>query len=179
MCGVGCAAVAPPLPPNYVDLVPATTAVVLRGEDWLCSGVAVDDHLVLTAAHCTDKGEFEVIVFPGEARLATVKSVDPIRDLALVHTFGEPLKAQARYASTPPKEGDLLFLVGFGCFGSINIAPGLYVTRAPGNQLAIAMAVCFGDSGGPVFNIRGELVGIMSSRAVEVPIGLAEDVTGY
>ncbi len=177
----GCAAVPPPAAPKWSDRVPVTAAVYVFVAEGRCSGVAVDDHHVWTAAHCVAvPGPITVITFPGVERRATVQYVDPINDRAVLRVEGSRLPVQARIATTLPEEGELLFLAAFGCYQSLAVAPGLFVAvseRWPGS-LVVAMGTCQGDSGGPVFNSRGEVVGLMSRKADTLPLAIITDVIG-
>lgn len=170
----GCAS-APPPPPKWSDRVDVSSAVYVRGDTFACSGVAVGDHTVLTAAHCMDKGEFEIVAFPGVSYPVTKVELWPGRDLAWVTTGGARLAVQARFALKLPDEGDLVFGAGFGCYGALAVEPGLYVTRRQiDGALVFAMGSCHGDSGGPVFNDDGELIGIITAKSVDSPLTLAE-----
>lgn len=176
----GCAAVPVPRAPKWSDRIPATAAVQLRGEHFACSGVAISDHELLTAAHCVNKGDFEVVAFPGVSMgLGEVMYVDSGQDRARVRVPGL-LTVQAPIAHKLPEEGDLVFAAGFGCYGSLAVTPGLYLdaTTASG-QLGLAVGVCHGDSGGPVFNELGEVFAVMSAKATDVPLAVAADVRGF
>ena len=178
----GCAAVPPPAP-KWSDRVPATAAVYLEGEGWACSGVAVGDHQVMTARHCvcsveegTSRGPFVVTAFPGVNHNAVSAQVDERLDVALVTVDGPRLEVQAPIAPELPDAGDLVFLAAFGCYRSLMVSPGLYIGKAPDGDVAFAGVVCSGDSGGPVFNERGEVFGILSKRGTTAAVGFAVDV---
>lgn len=171
----GCAASPPPRPPRWQDRVDVTSAVYLEGPNGRCSGVAIDDHLVLTAKHCTDGTGMTVAVpSPGDdpRRVVHVDAFED-RDLAIVVVDGAPMRVQAPIALKMPAEGDVAFGAGFGCYETLAVYPGLYVGVRPSGGDAYAMGVCAGDSGGPVFNENGELVGILSARGTNAPIAVA------
>lgn len=170
----GCAAPPPPRPDSWQDRVDVTSAVYLEGDGVACSGVAIDDHLVLTARHCVDGSPMTVALpTPGDNPRPIVGAhLDPVLDLAWLTIGGDPLPVQARIAPRPPVSGELVFGAGFGCFQTLAVYPGLHIDQLPIGD-AYAMAICPGDSGGPVFNDGGEVVGILSSRSTQDPIAIA------
>lgn len=172
----GCAASAPPAP-LWQDRVDVASAVYLHGGGAACSGVAIDDHIVATAAHCMQHAISEAIPSPGNAPrpVELVETYFADRDIALVRVGGAPLPLQARIATSNTLPGQLAFAAGFGCYGSLAIYPGIRTDLPDADgQDVYAMAICPGDSGGPVFNDRGELVGVLSARAVGNPLAYVE-----
>ncbi len=177
----GCAS-APPAPADLsdVDRVPYASAVYLRMGNERCSGVAIDTHHILTARHCVDgHAAFEVTAFPGETAPAELVHTYADRDAALLRTSMR-LTAVAKVADAPPTAGDLLVIAGFGCLETnLFVTAGVYLgTFSDTNNLMIAAAVCGGDSGGPVFNRSGEVVGLVSARGVDLPVTAAAPALG-
>lgn len=172
----GCAASAPP-PLNDTDRIPTSAAVFLQAGDGRCSAVAIADHYLLTAAHCVKTGPFTIYAFPGVEGTATLVAIHPDRDLARLHT---PLKltAQARIARDLPRSGDLLIQAGFGCIEDLFVAAGVYLGQGPLGGLISTIPVCGGDSGGPVFNKYGDLVGVVHGRNIDIPVSVATDARG-
>ncbi len=178
--GQGCAAAAPPRPASWQDRVDVTSAVFLAFPDGRCSAVAVGDHEIMTAAHCVppDLGSIKATPSPGDRVLNVVEAhVNELDDIALLTLDGAPLLVQARLAQAMPDEGAIVFAAGFGCYETLAVYPGLYIGEAPLqfglNRIAFAMGVCFGDSGGPVFDEDGALIGILSAKASTSPIAFA------
>lgn len=177
-CGAnGCAPVPPKGPkwPTADKRVPVHAAVLVRGADWLCSGVAVDANTVVTATHCVANGSFEVEAYPGlRYTNVRVSVADEARDVAIVHV--EPaLGAVAELAPFLPLPGTLVYAVGFGCAQgrAPAVHAGAYVARDLDGDLVLAMGVCHGDSGGPVFDEQGRLFAIISKRAEPASVPLA------
>lgn len=185
----GCAPVAPPRHqaggswPTHPD-VPVHAAVMLHGNGWACSGVAVGEHEVLTAKHCTDMGEFEVEYAPGEITMAAMVASYDDRDVAIVYTYDE-LSILAEVAPFRPLPGTLVYAVGFGCApgkgpGMPTVHVGAYIEPDMDSDLVLAMAVCNGDSGGPVFDQEGRVFALISKRAnpFTVPLAFAAPLEG-
>src|SRR5512139_142693 len=172
----GCGASAPPMP-RWQDRVDVTSAVYIHGDGVACSGVAVDDHIVITAAHCMQHAMEEAVPAPGDdpRRIEEVLAYAPDSDVAWVRVGGAPLPVQARMSARAVHPGEIVFAAGFGCYGSLAVYPGIRTDLPDADgQDVYAMAVCRGDSGGPVFDEHGALVGILSAKAVESPLAYAE-----
>ncbi|HEY2841568.1 MAG TPA: serine protease [Pirellulales bacterium] len=135
------------------------------------SGTLVDvrgDYaLVLTNWHVVSdaKGTIEVVFPDGFRSAAKVISTDRTWDLAALAIW-KPNVAPVPLATEPPRAGEPLSIAGYGS-GSYRMASG-YCTQyvAPGmNQpyemVELSAAARQGDSGGPIFNSRGELCGVL------------------
>jgi hypothetical protein len=174
----GCAPVAPPQPP-IPEHVPVHTAVRLDMDGAACSGVAVGPYTVLTAKHCTTHGAITVERFPGLAPTRVIGQIThPELDLAVLQTEDE-LGAYARPAPYRPLPGTVVHAVGFGCkTHAPTVHVGLYVSQDLDGDLRMAMGVCFGDSGGPVFDDQGRLFAIISRKAIpeDLPLAFGVDV---
>ncbi len=133
--------------------------------------------LVLSCAHLFRQGTGEVSVLfrDGRRHAARVMAIDGAWDLAAVE-IAEPAAAPATIAETPPQPGDLLQSCGFGPDGRYGCNQGRalgYARTLAGTThetLTLSGAAREGDSGGPVFNGRGELVAVVwgtDGRTVE------------
>ncbi len=140
------------------------------------SGIVVNEEgYVLTDAHVI-KSCKSIAVKPqnGDAQFAKLEAIDPKNDLALIKTtagYGQP--AQFRPQSNPVKLGETIGVIGYpltgylstepkATFGQINSVAGL------GNDstlLQISAPVQPGNSGGPVLDTSGNVVGIVVSQA--------------
>jgi serine protease Do len=137
------------------------------------SGVLVEAHggvpVVLTAWHVV-RGHRDAIVVrwpdgtSGPARV--VASSDPW-DLAVLATEA-PAASPVRLAARPPAVGDRLTLAGYGPTPFVYREAAGEVTqfvgptgRHPMHMLEVRAAARQGDSGGPIFNARGEVVAVL------------------
>ena len=141
------------------------------------SGVLIStDGKVLTAAHvvqAADKVEVEFV--DGQTVPAKVISSIPTADVAMLKLDWVPYNAKpARVGDSDEMQvGDDVFIIGapYGIGHSLS-AGHISARRAPKNPAAATLslellqtdaAINKGNSGGPMFNLAGEVVGIVSS----------------
>lgn len=157
------------------------------------SGVAVGPDWVLTAAHVLEDAPRDVRVrFDDGTNVAAVQLVQHpefardrvgFNDIALVR-LAKPLEIDAYPAIAECSPGQNVQVVGFGMFGQLdggelNYDGRLRAGRNVVSQVQGTCLVCFanrgrcrllycpasGDSGGPLFDAHGHLVGIHSFTA--------------
>jgi serine protease Do len=152
------------------------TSGELVGIGGLGSGVLInDDGDVLTAAHVVQTADQVMVEFPsGERILATVVASEPAADLAMVRLDQRPtgVVPVPLGDSDMAEIGDEVFVVGAPLGASNTLTVGyLSARRQPmrtvGNffraeLLQTDAAINQGNSGGPLFNMRGEVIGIVS-----------------
>jgi len=152
--------------PAVVRIVAAEKAGASLG-----SGVLVDANreqaLVLTNWHVVRDSRSAVLVqFPdGFQTAGTVVRWDEAWDLAAL-VIWKPSATPVPLAVTPPAPGDLLTIAGYGrgpyraqtgrC--TEYLSPG---TGYPKEFVELSAGARQGDSGGPIFNERGELAGVL------------------
>lgn len=142
----------------------------------LGSGVLVSkDGLVVTAAHVVQVAESIRVQFEGhEAIPARVVRSVPAADVALLQLDWVPPDAVvARIGDSDTSEvGEQVFVVGAPLGIDHTLTVGyLSARRQPGNMMAGFVAaelfqtdasINQGNSGGPMFNMKGEVIGIVS-----------------
>ncbi len=126
--------------------------------------VVTNWHVVRDAA-----GEISVEFPDGFRSTATVLETDKTWDLAAL-SISPPKVKPVAIAETMPKRGDELTIAGYGS-GTYREATG-QVTQyvAPGDDepfemVEVNVAARNGDSGGPIFNRRGYLAGVLFGSA--------------
>ena len=147
----------------------ATVSLVSTGAGGAGSGVIVSEEgLVLTAAHVVASLSDEVIViFPDGKRVRAEKlGGDYDRDAAMVRITEEGSYPHVKVG----KSGDLMrneWCVAFGHPGGFDSmrTPPVRLGRVlkNGQFVTTDCAVVGGDSGGPLFDIKGEVIGIHSN----------------
>jgi S1-C subfamily serine protease len=124
---------------------------------------------VLTAWHVVRDGRSAITLrWPdGTSGPARVVAWDSAWDLAVLSTAA-PAAAPMPIAARPPAVGDRLTLAGYGPVpftyreASGEVTQFLGPTgRYPQHMLEVRAAARQGDSGGPIFNSRGELVAVL------------------
>jgi serine protease Do len=154
-----------------------TAQGTLASADGIGSGVLVsDDGQVLTAAHVVQTADAVAVMFPtGEVLLADIVASEPNSDVALLQLQGTP-PSSAFVA--PIGDSDMTtvaspaFVVGAPLGYSHTLTVGHISARrpAPPDHRGMVQAELFqtdaainqGNSGGPLFNMRGEVIGIVS-----------------
>jgi len=149
---------------------PVTVALLSERTGSSGSGVvAAPDGLILTAAHVVQGADELLVVFPdGKQVQGKVLGANYSKDIAMVKITGDakwpcaPLGASKSLAA-----GDWVIALGHSAGFDAGRAPplrfGRVVSKGPGNFLTTDCTLIGGDSGGPLFDLKGNLVGIHSS----------------
>jgi len=139
------------------------------GTGWVVSGsYVVTNHHVIAG-----KEKFTLLRTDGEVVSATVIMRDKINDLALLKVNGSSKMPRAlRLASMPARIGERVFTVGYPHPAMMGTKPKLTdgtVSAATGvsddpRTYQISVPLQAGNSGGPLLNMDGEVVGIVTSK---------------
>ncbi|HEY1740292.1 MAG TPA: trypsin-like peptidase domain-containing protein [Acidimicrobiia bacterium] len=141
------------------------------------SGFVVHPGYVLTDAHVVAGERDTMVVDHGGHQLsATVVRFDPVRDLALLRVANGDPAGLPPLALAPPRAPADLAVFGHPEGGSLRVAPArlipaginravgrdIYGHAAPGTRriLELAARLAPGDSGAPVVNTGGRVVGV-------------------
>ena len=135
------------------------------------------DGYVVTNNHVVDKASsVELVTDDGKTLTAKVIGTDPRTDLALLKVNESGNYPFVQLASGKPRIGDWVLAVGnpFGLGGTVTAgivsAQGRDIGSGPYDDfLQIDAAVNRGNSGGPTFNQKGEVVGV--NTAIFSPSG--------
>jgi hypothetical protein len=145
------------------------------------SGTLVDVRdqfgLVITNWHVVRDGTGDVeVVFPdGFRSKARPLKVDADWDLAAL-VIWRPAAAPVRIAAHAPQSGDELTICGYGT-GQYRAATGrctkYYAPKVelPQHMVELDVEARQGDSGGPIFNNRGELAGVLFGAGSGTTLG--------
>jgi hypothetical protein len=133
--------------------------------------------LIITNWHVVRDATSPVeVVFPDGFRShARALKVDPDWDLAALVIWRPPVEP-ARLAPVPPRPGDPLTIHGYGQ-GEYRVAAGrctqYYAPHKnyPLEMVELDVQARQGDSGGPIFNQRGELAGVLFGAGQGTTLG--------
>jgi S1-C subfamily serine protease len=152
----------------------AATSSAAQSSNSSGTGFAVSaDGAILTNRHVVD--QCKVIAVEGWGT-ATVKAVDQSNDLALLKVEGNP--SPVTFRAAPINIGDTVFVTGYpygGLLGSgLHFTNGL-VSSTTGIEndsrfLQITAPVQPGNSGGPLLDERGQVVGVVAGRLNDIAV---------
>ncbi len=124
---------------------------------------------ILTNAHVVDGYDYAIVTPRDSADRywCTVLGVDPVRDLAVVRSFSPGWPALPFGDASALRPGDQVVAIGYalGISGPATVTQGIVsaVRYESSNQrwlIQTDAALNPGNSGGPLFNMAGEVVGI-------------------
>jgi serine protease Do len=162
-------------PPDFVALIARVSpSVVAVGDDSgsLGSGFVVKPGVVVTAAHVVSATHSPLSVLVGARRYpARQLGSDEQQDLALLQVSLEPAPAALALASSAARVGEWIVVLGnpFGAgttatIGIVSAMPGAITSPASlAQRIQINASVNPGNSGGPVVNMRGEVIGVANA----------------
>ena len=143
---------------------PAQGSGLSLGAGFFVSG----DGYIVTNNHVVVGGNsIEVTTDNGDVYLAKLIGTDPPTDLALIKIATQADLPYVRLAKTEPRIGEWVLPIGnpFGLGGTVTAgivsARGRDIGEGPYDDfIQIDAPVNEGNSGGPTFNVRGEVVGV-------------------
>ena len=135
------------------------------------------DGFIVTNNHVVDHAKsVEVTMENGKTLDAKVVGTDPKTDLALLKVTEKGDYPFVAFAKSAPRVGDWVVAIGnpFGLGGSVTAgivsAEGRDIGSGPYDQfMQIDAPINKGNSGGPTFNLKGEVVGV--NTAIYSPSG--------
>jgi hypothetical protein len=169
--------------PGPITPHPAVARIIVPEDDAIAygSGTLVDARdqygLVVTNWHVVrdSTGKVEVVFPSGFRSQARPLKVDKDWDLAALVIWRPPIEP-VRISAVPPRPGDLLTIHGYGQ-GQYRIATGhctqFFAPREdyPCEMVELDVEARQGDSGGPIFNDRGEIAGVLFGAGEGTTIG--------
>ena len=166
----------PDLPQTIADA--NRSVVMLQGQNAVGSGIILSpDGLILTNSHVVQNGgngNWRVRLSDSQELSATV--VNPgvgegniFRDLALIHINGANNLPVAKMASTQPQEGEAVWAIGSPYARPEVVTQGVLRQLTPDGIILTSAEVHPGNSGGPLLNQQGEVVGINTAVNPQLP----------
>ena len=152
--------------------MPRRRPVQAQGSGFIIS----NDGYVVTNNHVVDNaGKIKIGMDDGKRVSAKLIGTDPRTDIALLKIQSNQEFDYVRFTDTPARVGDWVLAVGnpFGLGGTVTAgivsAMGRDIGSGPYDYLQIDAAVNKGNSGGPAFNLSGEVIGV--NTAIFSPSG--------
>ena len=153
------------------ELMPTVVAVVGNDQPATGSGVIInEDGLIMTAGHVTEAAGKELtIIFPdGRSVKGESLGANRTRDAGLARITEEGKWPFAKIGdSKKAKLGEWLIAMGHPGGYDLNRSPpirlGRLISCGSMGMLRTDCTLVGGDSGGPLFNLEGEVIGIHSS----------------
>jgi serine protease Do len=146
--------------------------------------ISADGYAVTTNHLIENSKAVDVVTDDNRTFSARVVGADPMTDLALLKVDSNDAFPHVQMADRPPRIGEWVIVIGnpFGLGGSITA--GIVSARARDIQQAnyndfvqIDAAVNRGNSGGPAFDLDGNVIGVnsavLSETGISVGIGFA------
>jgi serine protease Do len=137
-----------------------------------------EDGYVVTNNHVVENGNKIQVTLESKEKLdAELIGTDPRTDIALLKIKGNRKFTPVKFAAKDPRVGDWVLAVGnpFGFGGTVTagivsaLARDLDNSTTLNDFLQIDAAVNRGNSGGPTFNLEGEVIGV--NTAIYSPSG--------
>ncbi len=143
------------------------------------TGVHIRDGYILTASHAVKGTERGKPVIPNNITVLTedlqelpavLTGVNAFLDIAVYqvnHQEGTSRLGSISFGDTDPEPGEEVFTVGYPLgwgpalgFGRIG-NPNTFLPTVQSRLMQIDLSACSGNSGGGLFNVRGEIVGVV------------------
>ncbi len=144
------------------------------------SGVVIGERELLTNAHVIAGAEdLEITTWDGRTVKAALTGAFVESDLALVHVDAD-LPAAAELAAADAAVGAELVVFGFPGGGRFRVERGTlqeFATVGNARVMVISNRVRPGNSGGPVFDDSGKVVGLVEALLTETDQGVAIPVS--
>lgn len=167
-------------------VMPSTVALLSEKTQSSGSGVITTaDGLILTAAHVVQGAEELDVVFPdGKQVKGKVLGANFSKDIAMVQIVDKGPWPYAEMGNSKPLvAGDWVVALGHSAGFDASRPPpvrfGSVVSKGPGNFLTTDCTLIGGDSGGPLFDLSGKIVGINSSIGVSLTNNNHAGVDGF
>src|SRR6266478_3936199 len=136
---------------------------IAQGTGFLVSA----DGVIVTNYHVIETGNVAVVKFPDDTAFLVdgVLATDKVRDLAIIKIHGKPFRTLALGDSDDIQVGEEVVAIGnplsLESTVSNGIISGVRTSKEQGGKfLQTTAPISPGSSGGPLFNMRGEVVGI-------------------
>lgn len=173
---------APQLEDNLIRQLDATVKITAAGA--LCSGVLVQsDGLILTNAHCASAEDkvVDIELRDGRTYKGIVLMRDEAADVMVVAIRERDLAAVPLRCQIVVHQGDAVLAIGHPGGMLWTVTRGIVSALDRGEDkrwIQVDALIWFGNSGGPLFDVHGRLIGLNNAvRLDRTPLGA--QVTGH
>ncbi len=143
------------------------------------SGFALDAHTLVTNRHVLAGASLlELSTWDGRTLPVTSAYVSRLGDLGIAHVERRLPQVLALGGRIPP--GSSVTAVGFPLGGELRLLPGVLVDEVsgapfdiPGRVMRLTTEVQHGNSGGPVLDAKGRVVGVVFAIEIRTRLALA------
>ena len=122
-----------------------------------------------------EAGRVRVVVNDSTAYQGTVLGSDPVRDLAVVSICCGSFHSLSFGDVSQLKPGDAVFALGYprGLLGAATLTDGIvsairYSSNHQSDVIQTNAAINFGNSGGPMLSVAGEILGIITFKFADI-----------
>jgi S1-C subfamily serine protease len=136
---------------------------IAQGTGFLVSA----DGMIVTNYHVIKEGNVAIVKFPDGTVLPVdgVLAADKVRDLAVIKIHGKPFRTLTLGNSDQIQVGEEVIAIGNPLGLELTVSNGILsgvrsVKKEGGKFLQVTAPISHGSSGGPLFNMAGEVVGI-------------------
>ena len=165
--GATSSAIGPPLATNVLVRQSQAAVRYIRTPDEGCGSafVVTADGYVVTNSHLLDGARQAVVgTHDGQEHQATVIADDPEADLALLKLPGSGHPFLSFGSSAELELGEDLVILGYPfCWDALTVTRGILSARHP-DWLQTDATANPGNSGGPAFNTRGGVIGVVIGK---------------
>jgi len=165
-------------PAHALDADAIDGVVTIQTEDGIGAGFTITENQIITAAHVVTGSRSIEIVLQSEKdapRPARLIYIDDVKDVAIleVETFGI---TRFKLSDTLPEVGAEVFAIG-SPIGAPVLSKGLYEGRSYTDALTASVPIAPGNSGGPLLDEFGDVIGLVRAVQIDEPkLLIAADV---
>ncbi|MGB8475138.1 MAG: trypsin-like peptidase domain-containing protein [Candidatus Acidiferrum sp.] len=176
LSGPGKVDLRPELPIEELVRKTKPAVVYLRGLDKSGTGFFVTDTgVIVTNAHLARGEESLLTILPGGRALeAKIVYIDPDLDVALAKVEGKNFPHLTLADASMVRQGESVLAIGnpgdamlFSVTKGVVSAVGKFPNAGPGTWIQTDAPVNPGNSGGPLLNSRGEVIGINTQKLIK------------
>jgi serine protease Do len=153
------------------QMLPSVIKVEARNTDGslsIGSGIVLGSGLIVTNCHVTRNADTITLTY-GDMRVeADSEASDVPHDVCLLHASAAQFRPAAAIARDSPEPGQAVFAVGFSGGRKIHVSDGLIDALHDfdgGKLIETSAPFAYGASGGGLFDVHGQLVGILSFKS--------------